>query len=481
MLDSTTQRKREPRVAARLAAMGQRVVAAIGGTVKADWGAGRFIPWGAALVALSGLAVTLYYQAMPQVEYDPDTRAYLNVAANIAQHGQLVDVVRLPGYPLLITLVGATHLAALSTVQAILFVVTTVQIYAILCMALRRAWLAALVAALVGANIHIISYVKPILSEALTLFLTTTLALAVTLCIRHMSARRLWVVAACMFALFMTRPEWVYLPIPLFGYLLLLAWRRGLLRRLAPQALLASVALYAVLGLYIHENSVQHHFAGITYVQNINLLGKVMQYGMHDEAPARYADVQQLVDRYMAKGDTDPWDVIRTPYPPIQRDHYALAGDYALAIIEGHPLEYLWHSVLLARDSLATTELFRPAPHTPAIDALQWLASAIMRSLVWFPLLALLWWVVAARPRDDLSAVGRESAEMMGALALVAFYGLAITTVVGYIYYGRLHTPFDPLLIAVVWGSALLAVVSLVERVALRVASRLASLSGSGL
>ncbi|MGZ3714366.1 MAG: hypothetical protein ACXVA4_03005, partial [Ktedonobacterales bacterium] len=262
----------------------------------------------------------------------------------------------------------------------------------------------------------------------------------------------------------------------LFGYLLLLAWRRGLLRRLAPQALLAAVVLYGVLGLYISVNGVQHNFFGLTYVQNINLLGKVMQYGMHDEAPARYADVQHLVDSYMAKGDTDPWDVIRTPYPPIQRHYFALAGEYAVAIIKEHPVEYLGHSLVLGRDSLGVTELFRPAPHTPVVDGLHWLADIIMRSLVWFPLLALAWWVMVARPRADLTGIGREGAEMLGALALIAFYGLAITTLGGYIYYGRLHTPFDPLLIVVVWGSALLAVVALAERVG----PRLALLSGSG-
>lgn len=445
-------------------------------TVKADWRGPRFIPWGVALAALTSLVVTLYYQAMPPVEFDPDTRAYLDVAANIVQRGQLVDVVRLPGYSLLMVLMGTTHLATLSVVQAAIFVAAVAELYAILCLVTRRAWLAAAVAALSGGNIHIVSYVKPILSEALTLFFTLSVALAVTLCIRQMSVRRLWGVAICLLALFMTRPEWIYLPIPLFGYLLLLAWRRGLLRALLPQALLAAVALYTALGLYIYANGVQHHFYGITYVQNINLLGKVMQYGMHDEAPARYAEVQRLVDSYMAKGDTDPWDVIRAPYPPIQRDYYALAGEYALAIIKQHPLEYLGHSIVLGRDSLSTTEPFRPTPHTPVLGALQWLADSVMRSLVWFPLLALLWWILAARSRGKTPGAGKESAELMGALALIAFYGLAITTLGGYIYYGRLHTPFDPLLITVVWGSVLLVVATLAEQIA----PRLAPFSGSG-
>lgn len=464
--------RKEQSVERRIAAWGKRAWTAL----AADWSGPRFVPWGVALVAVSVAVVVIYYQAMPYIEFDPDTPAYTGVAAQIARHGQLVDVTRLPGYPLLIMLVGGTHLAALSVVQAALFVAAVVEVYASLCLVTRRAWLAAVVAALTGANIHIISYVKPILSEALTLFFTTSLALAVMLCIRRMSARRLWAVALCLLALFLTRPEWIYLPVLLFGYLLLLAWRRGVLRRLAPQALLAAVMLYGVLGAYIVANGVQHNFYGITSVQNINLLGKVMQYGMHDEAPARYADVQRLVDSYMAKGDTDPWDVIRAPYPPIQRHYFALAGEYAEAIIIGHPVEYLWHSVVLGYDSLSVTELFRPAPHMPVVDGLHWLADTIMRSLVWFPLLALGWWVMVTRQRADVAGIGREGAEMMGALALIAFYGLTITTLGGYIYYGRLHTPFDPLLIAVVWGSVLLAVVA----VAGRFAPRLVLLSGSG-
>lgn len=473
--DVTTQRRIQ-RVAGRIGAWGKSVALRARTAITADWSGPRFFAWGLALVALSVVVVVVYYQAMPYIEFDPDTPGYTTLAQHIVKYGQLVDVMRLPGYPLLIVLVGATHLAALSVVQAALFVAAVVEVYAALCLATRRAWLAAAIAALTGANIHIISYVKPILSEALTLFFTASLALAVMLCIRRMSVRRLWAVAICLLALFLTRPEWIYLPVPLFGYLLLLAWRRGVLRRLAPQALLAGVMLYGVLGLYIVVNGMQHNFYGITYVQNINLLGKVMQYGMHDEAPARYADVQRVVDSQMAKGDTDPWNVIRTPYPPIQRDYFARVGEYAEAIIIGHPVEYLWHSMLLGRDSLSTTELFRPAPHTPVVDALHWLADTIMGSLVWFPLLALGWWVIVARPRADLTGIGREGSEMMGALALIAFYGLAITTLGGYVYYGRLHTPFDPLLIAVVWGSVSLAIVAVAERLA----PRLALLSGSG-
>jgi hypothetical protein len=55
----------------------------------------------------------------------------------------------------------------------------------------------------------------------------------------------------------------------------------------------------------------------------------------------------------------------------------------------------------------------------------------------------------------------------MGAVVLLAFYGLVITVLGGYRLddYMRVHIVFDPLLIFVVWGSIFLGARLLVKRV----------------
>lgn len=442
--------------------------------LRGDWSGPKYTAWGVALALVISLVVVAYYANKPYPERDPDTAAYLYVAHRYALHGWFVDSARLPGYPLFIRLVfalaGWDNLTALGITQAGLFVIATVEIYALLCLLLRRPPIAFLAALAMGANPVILSYVKAILSEGLALFLTVNLAVAVMLWLHRATAPRLWLIAGCVLALYMTRPEWIYLPVPLFALLLVVAWRRDMLRRVLPHALGAVVALYAVLGLYVYANANQNHCACVTYIQNINTLGKVMQYRMQDEAPPQYADVTRVVNGFMNKGDLDPWDVIRSPDPAVQGDYFSRVGAYGTAIMKTHPLEYVAHSAPLAIQSLSASEPFRPlAAHGPNAA---WLAplTALARLLMWllavFPLAALCWWgLLLAGP----TAVRRSLlVEGMAALSLLALYDLALTTLGGYIYYPRLHTPFDPLVIVVVWGSVALVIARLLIRLTKR-------------
>ena len=432
--------------------------------VRADWAGPRYVAWGAGCALLTLMVVAAYYANKPYPERDPDTPAYLYVANRYALHGWFVDAARLPGYPLFIRLVfavaGANNLTALSIAQAGLFVVAVLEVYALLCLLLRRAPVACGVALLLGANPIILSYAKALLTEGLALFLAVNLALAIALWLRRATAPRLWHVAGWALALAMTRPEWVYVPIPLFALLLLFAWRRGLSRTFLPAALGAIVAFGAIFGLYVYANGQQNRCTCVTYIQNINLLGKVMQYHMQNEAPPQYADVTRLVDRFERAGDLDPWDVLRVSYPPIQRDYFARAGAYGTAIIRQHPLDYLGHSAPLAIESLSASTPFRPLAPSGAfagpLAGLTVLAQALMWTFTAFPAVALFWWGMLLRgsPQTRRSL----TVEVMAALSLLAFYDLALTTLGGYIYYPRLHTPFDPLLIVVVWGSAALGV-----------------------
>src|SRR3989440_9352274 len=100
------------------------------------------------------------------------------------------------------------NLAAVSELQVMLFVLATLELYVLAALVLRRAWIAFLISLLVGINIPLLSYVKPIMSEAMALWLTVSLALAVVVFLQTLRARTLWLVTACMLLLFLTRPEW---------------------------------------------------------------------------------------------------------------------------------------------------------------------------------------------------------------------------------------------------------------------------------
>ncbi|HEU4783163.1 MAG TPA: hypothetical protein VFS83_07485, partial [Ktedonobacterales bacterium] len=332
-----------------------------------DWRGPRYLAWGAVALALTSLVTICYYANAPHPGIDPDTAAYLRQARAILDTGRFVDPTRLPGYPTFIALLflatGHGNLDAVSIAQGVLYVLATLELYAALCLMLRRAWVAALIVAPVAINTHLLSYVRPILSEGLALFLLATLALALVLALRWPRPLALWGVAVALLALFLTRPEWIYLPIPLFACLLILAWRRGLMRRLLPTAIFALAVLYGALGGYVILNRVQNDCACVTYISNVNLLGKVMQYRMEREAPPQYAAMTQLVSAHVARGDTDPWNVLREDYPPLHRDYFALAGEYSTAIIRAHSVEFVAKSGSLTPEALTTVNPFLPIDH----------------------------------------------------------------------------------------------------------------------
>lgn len=438
----------------------------LGGWLAADWRGRRFVSFGIAAAVVTACVAALYY-ANNGIEPDPDSSAYLLVAHRLATLSSLPDPQRVPGYPLLIAAVfavfGRDNLAAASVAQAALFICAIVELYALLCVLLRRAWAALAVALLAGTSVNLLSYVRPILSEALALWLVTTLACAVVLYLRRPRRATLWAAAAVLLALCLTRPEWIYLPIPLFAFLLWAA--RG---RVPPWAQLmhavASLAvLYAALGGYMWANHARNGCGvDMTYVQNFNLLGKIMQYRMQDEAPPQYAALARVVDQSLASGNASPWQLVGSgAYSPLKRDCQAVAGAYSLSIIATHPLEYAAKSIPVAAQTLTDTTDFRPIVVTGtfagALSALDAIGSLVIRGLILFPLVAVHWVVVALRRSADWRP------RAAAALALIGAYGVALTALGSYAYYPRLRAPYAPLLIALVWGTLLVAGIAICQ------------------
>lgn len=436
--------------------------------IQHDWRQSRYVPLGLALLLMSSLIVVAYYLNHPIPETDPDTPTYLAVTQQIMSSGKLVDPTRLPGYPLLIMLVflvsSQGNLAAVSIVQGILFVLAVIEVYIITCLLTRRAWMGLVAGLVVTSNTYILSFIKPVVSEGISLFLVTSLALALVLCVRRLRASLLWLVAALLLLVVMTRAEWDYAPVPIFAFVLIVAARHGRFRRLAPHALAAVLLIYGLLGLYIYGNATLNGFAGVTVIQRANLLGKVLQYNMQNEAPPQYAALAQEANAYRATGAIDPWG-FAVLHPEVRANNWALGNAYATAIVEHHPLEFALKTVpLIFNSSTGYYEASKVDARGPFGGVLFDLKRLSLKTILlypFFPFFALVWlglllWRRTARLR---------LVEMMGALSLIGLYELALVSAGGYASYMRLHTAFEPLMFVVVCGSLLLVLPFSVELV----------------
>ncbi len=438
--------------------------------VITDWHTHKYLYFAVLLLVLTIIPTVAYYLNYPRPELNADTPAYLDVVGRAQAHPySLVDTWRLPGYPLLIMLVyalaGQHNLMAVSIAQAVLFVLATMEVYVLAILLLRRAWLAFLIGLLMGTNLVLLSYVKPIMSEGLALWLLTTLVLAITYFIRTVQVRAFWLVVICLLPLSLTRPEWAYLPVPLFAYLLLVSVRRGRGRSLFRHVLVSFALIYAVLGSYIVVNTFLNHYPGLTAIENFNLMGKVLQYDMQDEAPPEYADISRELDIYVAQVGRDPYHVL--PYiPSLSRDNDLSAGNFSRTIIIHHPIEFVLKSVPILFSSLTSYyDSSRVSIPGPFAEPLAWLKSIHHTLYGWnacFPYCVVIWFLLLCwqRTRSHQTVLG------MGAIVLVALYALIITTLGGYRFddYMRVHIVFDPLLILAVWGSLLIGALLIVQR-----------------
>jgi hypothetical protein len=269
--------------------------------------------------------------------------------------------------------------------------------------------------------------------------------------IRTLHIHAFWLMVVCFVPLLFTRPEWLYLPVPLLAYLLLVAWRRGSARRVLFNALPALVCIYALVAAYIGINTLRNQYPGMTAIENFNYLGKVLQYNMQDEAPPQDAQYSRRLDILVAQTNRSPYVVLRH-MPDLSKDNALPAGNFARTIILHHPFEFLAKSVPVFLPSLThyygreSSGPFRvPLAFMISFDRILYRANAFFLLCVPFWLLLLCWRKVRSHPL----------VLEMGAIILLAFYALVITDLGGYKFedYMRVHIVFDPLLILVVWGS----------------------------
>lgn len=426
-----------------------------------DWHGPRVLSYGLALFIITSLVTSAFYINHPQVEINADTPSYLVSTQNILAHGEFVNAARTPGFPAFIALIfllqGQHSLFTVSLVQAPLFVMVALEVYVMAWLIFRRSWLAFIVGALVGTNTFLLAFIKPVTVEGISLWLVTTLACMVVIFVQTVKARDFWLVAILLLLTLLTRPEWVYAPVPLFAYLLFLAARRGKLRALLPHVIAALVLLYGVLGLYIYVNATENGYNGISFIQNINELGKVMQYQMQNEAPSQYAALTQKINIYLAAHPAGtPYKLQADGAPEMSANNWAISGQYANAVITTHPLEFGLKTIPLLFTSfnqLYAYESLDPQGHlyTP-LRFIEVVSAGVQQSFRLFPFLVFVWFGLLFWRRTRRW----RSMEMVWAIMLLAVYDLLLTSVGAYDDYMRFHIPFDPLVTLVVWGSVLM-------------------------
>jgi hypothetical protein len=367
---------------------------------------------------------------------------------------------------LVYALFGQGNLEYVSIVQAVLFILMTVEVYVLSAFIFKKAWFAFLIGLLVGINIPLLSFVKPPLSEDLALWLLTSLALAVVAYIRTPKVSLLWLVTFWTLLLFMTRPEWMFLPVPMFIYLCLVAIWRGVSHHMLLHAIVSVALLYSVLGGYVYINAMQNQFVGVTWIENINAFGKVLQYNMQDESSPHYGEIKAEVDAAVKKGIRDPYFIFH--YEPVLGSKDAVrVGAYATSIIEHHPVEFISKSVpYFFSSSTVFYEETRLVPSGRS-GLLLTKMDSMFRSLyqwnVFFPVCAMFWLILLCWRRTRK----RPMVQMIGAIVLLSFYGLIITTLGAYRGYDemRIHVVFDPLMMLTLWGTLLSGIAYIIKQI----------------
>jgi hypothetical protein len=355
----------------------------------------HLLPLAIVLVAATiGQVATLIQ--MPLAVNAGDTHSYLVPAQQMVQSPRfIIQVDRTPAYPVLLALVfnavGGVNLDAVAIVQVGVLLLTIFELYLLAYRITSNRWIASAATSVVGVNLYFLAWEHMVLTEALSFCSIVTLFLCLEMFVRRPDTRSAsWFAGASLLAI-MVRPTGLLLPPLLLALLLAWSfWVRDVRRYLRP-VLVSSAVLGVCLFGYMVANATQNGLFGISWIQNINLFGKVMEYHMQDlPVPAKYAALQVDVDRYIQNDPprlSDPW-----PYTPpdpwkFVQTHdskdgpgmtwnsgYALVGGYAQVIIKQNIGVYLMDSIPDIIGVWSAAPIFY-APYGAAPDG-SWKASA---------------------------------------------------------------------------------------------------------
>jgi hypothetical protein len=268
---------------------------------------------GFVLLFITGGKTLIFYLNTPFAETTADTPSYLNALHQLQTVGNPVDAFRLPTYSLFLLVVfavaGQGNLMAVSIAQSLLFICATEEIYLLTKLITQRKWLSFFAGLLVGTNVILISYSKPIMTEGLSLWLLTTIMLCVVAFLKTFRYRFFWISSACLVFLLFTRPEWIVLPCLLFLYIVIRARKKLSRRAIVLRAASALLIIYLSIGGYIIANALINNVGSLSTVTNMNLIGKIIQYHMQGETPYN-PSLSHSYDQFIRQGVTSPYQII---------------------------------------------------------------------------------------------------------------------------------------------------------------------------
>ena len=391
----------------------------------------------------------------PAIVLSPDSREYLATAARIAHSGQLVDARRTPGYPLLLALlfalVGEQRLGVVVVAQAALAIASVFGVYLLTFRLARQPWVACAAAGLVALNLDMLDWAYSIRDETFSMFLLIALFLVTERIARQPSRANLLGFGLLAALLIFTRPIYALLPALLLLALAVRALGLAGLRQGLRQALrrggrllagltLAGVLVYGLVAGYAALNRIENGYLGISYVSDVNLFGKVIEYRLFTQpvAPA-YQPMQAQLVAFTEQGGNQPWDfATQHRSDGYENNHYAALGAFAHATILRYPMQY---ALLSLSDAV---RVWRAAPGMDAQGAIT-LPLRIARDLARYDLLTYLALPLVALWLGRLLWRGwRDPALFTAALLLLAaLLGIGMTAAASYQEFYRLRAPTD--------------------------------------
>ena len=448
-------------------------------------------------LALVGLCAVVGQVAVrilhPQVGTFPDSASYVLPAQKIAGSFTFVQTFRTPGYPSFLAAVFALTggvdynqaatcadvvpsaycqqaLRPVLLAQAALAMLVTLGLYVLIYRLTRRRVIAGVVAALLALNLYVVSWERAVLSE----FLSYASIVAVFLCyerfVRVPRTRTAVGLGLALFAAIMVRPFNIYLPLLLLGlFALRLLWLKRWRAQWRPLVVAGAVVFSTLLG-YLLINTATNDFFGLTWEQNVTLLGKVMEYKMEGMATdPQYQPIQADLETYLATGGKrEPW-LFGARYPAYAANNYQAAGAFARSLILRHPLTYAKRTLPVVIQTWLVAPTFYAPTNTGAIGAATirvgptWVIPGLLdiskaeedAYLLLPGLLALIGYSLWRRPRDI-------TAFLLIAILGAVVGGIALASAGNYSEYYRIRSPIDWGMIAV----SLIVVLTALEKAA---------------
>ncbi len=423
------------------------------------------------LFLISATTTIIYYLNYPFLETNIDTGGYTAAFKQLITTGNPVNDFRMPTYSFFLFVVyafaGQNNLLAVGIAQGAIFVLTALEIYVIAFLLFRTTWVAFVVGLLVGTNYVLLSYSKPIMTEGISMWFLVSIFLCAVLFMRNKNQLFFWLSSVFLLLLMFTRPEWILFPFLLYGYMIFATRKMLRPRALYPKIVSMLLVIYILIGAYVYCNARFNGVAGLSTVDNANLIGKVIQYHMQNDTPVN----KKLASEYswfIGHGLTSPYQIAEHD-PKLGQNHSDVPAHWAEEIIIHHPIRFVRYSIPFFFTSLyhyypaTIRHIWVPGPYQPFVTTLLGVYQYLYTFNILFPLCALIWCglLFYKKTRKNFGV------QMMGLAVLTVVYAIIITTMGGYYEadYMRVHIVFDPLIALVVWGSIAMGIQFIIQRI----------------